>query len=62
VIQGDRRLVLQRDSTVSVYRNGVLFRELRLESGAYDLSNLPLITGSNDVESESAMTPAVCRT
>jgi outer membrane usher protein len=50
VIQGDRRLVLQRNSTVSVYRNGVLFRELRLESGAYDLSNLPLITGSNDVE------------
>lgn len=50
VLQGNRQLVVQRDSTVRVLRNGVLYRELRLEPGSYDLSSLPLVSGSNDVQ------------
>jgi outer membrane usher protein len=52
VLQGDRQLVLERESTVRVIRNGVLYKELRLEPGAYDFSSLPLLTGSNDVQIE----------
>ncbi|WP_243455743.1 hypothetical protein [Sphingosinicella sp. BN140058] len=52
VLQGNRQLVLQRDSTVRVMRNGVLYRELRLDAGSYDFSSLPLVTGSNDVQIE----------
>jgi len=52
VLQGNRQLVLQRDSTVRVLRNGVLYRELRLDAGSYDFSSLPLLTGSNDVQIE----------
>ncbi|MDQ8758003.1 hypothetical protein RCO27_17390 [Sphingosinicella sp. LHD-64] len=52
VLQGNRQLVLQRESTVRVIRNGVLYRELRLDAGAYDFSSLPLLTGSNDVQIE----------
>ena len=50
ILQGNRRLILQDDSTVRIVRNGVLYRELRLEPGTYDLSALPLATGSNDVQ------------
>lgn len=50
VLQGNRRIVLQRDSTVTVLRNGSPYRELQLEAGAYDLSSLPLLSGSNDVD------------
>ncbi|MEO5867939.1 MAG: fimbria/pilus outer membrane usher protein [Sphingomonas sp.] len=50
ILQGNRQIVLQRDSTVSIYRNGVLFRQQRLSAGPYDLSSLPLLAGSNDVE------------
>ena len=52
VLQGDRQLILQRDSSVRVLRNGVLYREFQLQSGAYDLSSLPLVVGSNDIEIE----------
>ncbi len=52
VLQGNRQLVLQRDSTVRVIRNGVLYREIRLDAGSYDFSALPLLTGSNDVQIE----------
>jgi outer membrane usher protein len=52
VLQGNRQLVLQRESTVRVLRNGVLYRELRLDAGSYDFSSLPLLTGSNDVQIE----------
>jgi outer membrane usher protein len=44
--------VLQESSTVRVLRNGVFVREFRLDPGQYDLSNLPLETGSNDVQLE----------
>lgn len=50
ILQGNRRIVLQRDSTVDVYRNGALYRQFRLDAGSYDLSSLPLVTGSNDVQ------------
>jgi outer membrane usher protein len=49
VLQGDHQLILQRESTVQVYRNGILFQQLQLEPGSYDLSNLPLLSGSNDI-------------
>lgn len=52
VLQGNRQLLLQRDSSVRILRNGVLYREMRLDAGSYDLSALPLLAGSNDVQIE----------
>lgn len=52
ILQGNRQLVLQRDATVRVLRNGVPYREFRLDAGAYDFSSLPLLAGSNDVQIE----------
>lgn len=52
VLSNARRLVLQQDSTVRVFRNGVMFEEFRLDAGQYDLSQLPLTIGSNNVELE----------
>lgn len=52
ILQGNRQLVLQRDATIRVLRNGVPYRELRLDAGAYDFSSLPLLAGSNDVQIE----------
>ena len=49
ILQGNRQLILQRESTVDVYRNGILFQQLQLAPGAYDLSSLPLLSGSNDI-------------
>lgn len=49
VLQGNRQLILQNESTVDVYRNGVLFQQIQLGPGAYDLANLPLLSGSNDI-------------
>lgn len=49
VLQGNRQLVLQREATVRFFRNGSLYRELRLQPGRYDFSSLPLLAGSNDV-------------
>ncbi|WP_390548441.1 hypothetical protein [Qipengyuania sp. MTN3-11] len=52
VLSNARQIVLQRDSTVRVYRNGILFEEFLLDAGQYDLSQLPLSIGSNNVELE----------
>jgi len=52
VLQGNRQIILERDSTVDVYRNGALYQQFHLGPGAYDLSSLPLITGSNDIQIE----------
>lgn len=52
VLQGNRQLVLQRDSSVRILRNGVPYRELRLDAGAYDLAALPMLAGSNDIQVE----------
>lgn len=51
-LAGGRQLILQEGSTVRVSRNGVFMREFRLDPGQYDLTNLPLETGSNDVQIE----------
>jgi len=51
-LSGARQLILQEASTVRVLRNGVTLRELKLDPGQYDLSNLPLETGSNDIQLE----------
>ena len=50
ILQSNRQLVLQRESTVRFLRNGSLYREVRLQPGRYDFSSLPLIAGSNDVD------------
>lgn len=50
ILQGNRQLLLEQNSTVTILRNGVVFRELQLDAGPYDLSSLPLLAGSNDVE------------
>ena len=50
ILQGNRQLILQNEATVDVYRNGVLFQQLQLAPGAYDLGNLPLLSGSNDIQ------------
>lgn len=52
VVMGGRQLLLQEASTVRVLRNGVFQREFRLDPGQYDISGLPLDTGSNDVRLE----------
>lgn len=49
ILQGNRQIILQRASTIDVFRNGSLLRQFRLDPGSYDLSTLPLISGSNDV-------------
>ena len=50
ILQGNRKLILQNEATVDVYRNGLLFQQLQLAPGAYDLGNLPLLSGSNDIQ------------
>lgn len=52
VLAGGRQIVLQESSTIRVLRNGVFVREFQLDPGQYDLSNLPLETGSNDIQLE----------
>lgn len=50
ILQGNRQLLLQRDATVDVYRNGTLLKQFNLQAGSYDLSSLPLLSGSNDLQ------------
>ncbi len=52
VLSGARQLVLQEASTIRILQNGAFVREFRLDPGQYDLSNLPLGAGSNDIEIE----------
>ncbi|HRO03359.1 MAG TPA: hypothetical protein PLS69_07120, partial [Terricaulis sp.] len=52
VLGGGRQIVLQEPATIRVLRNGMFQREFALDPGQYDLSNLPLDTGSNDIELE----------
>ncbi len=54
ILQANRQLVIQRESSVRFLRNGVLFREVRLQPGRYDFSQLPLIAGSNDIDIQVA--------
>lgn len=50
VLAGSRQLILQESSVVRVSRNGVFVREFRLDPGQYDVSNLPLDAGGNNIE------------
>lgn len=50
VLSGSRQLILQESSVVRVSRNGVFVREFRLDPGQYDVSNLPLSAGGNDID------------
>ncbi|WP_447750870.1 hypothetical protein [Sphingopyxis fribergensis] len=52
VLSGGRQLVLQEQATVRVMRNGIYQREFTLDPGQYDVSNLPLDAGSNDIQLE----------
>ncbi|MBB6427630.1 hypothetical protein [Sphingopyxis sp. JAI128] len=52
VLAGGRQLVLQEQATVRVMRNGIFQREFTLDPGQYDVSNLPLDAGSNDIQLE----------
>ncbi len=50
VLQTNRQLLLPSDSDVTIMRNGVIYQQLHLRAGSYDLSALPLLAGSNDVQ------------
>jgi outer membrane usher protein len=50
ILQANRQIVLQNESTVSIYRNGVLFKQDKLQAGPYDLTSLPLLAGGNDIQ------------
>jgi outer membrane usher protein len=52
VLQTNRELLLQSDSDVTIMRNGSVYQQLHLRAGSYDLSALPLLAGSNDVQIE----------
>jgi len=47
---GQTTFDLERPSTVQVRVNGLIFQELYLDSGRYDLRDLPLNQGSNAIE------------
>jgi outer membrane usher protein len=51
-LTGSQQLVLQNEATVDVMRNGSLIQQLHLAAGAYNLNNLPLTTGSNNIQLE----------
>jgi len=50
VLQTNHELLLQSDSDVTIMRNGTVYQQLHLRAGSYDLSALPLLAGSNDVQ------------
>ncbi len=45
-----REFTIERPSTVDVLVNGVRLRRLRLDPGTFDLRDIPLSTGANDIE------------
>ena len=47
---GGQRILLDTPSTVEVLVNGASFRTLDLQPGTYDLSNLPIEAGANDIQ------------
>ncbi|KDM91066.1 hypothetical protein EA58_12985 [Photobacterium galatheae] len=46
----NQKFVLERASSVDVYIDGVLMRSIRLAPGAYDIRDLPLTTGVNNIQ------------
>ncbi len=47
---GGRRLRINSPSTIEIVNNGNLIRTIPVDQGIYDLEELPLLFGSNDVE------------
>lgn len=47
---GGREIFLDNDSTVDVLINGERYQTFQLEPGRYDLANLPVQLGNNDVQ------------
>ncbi len=47
---GQTAFELERSSTVDVRINGIVLRQLLLKQGRYDLRDIPLVQGANDVE------------
>ncbi|MGB1236724.1 MAG: fimbria/pilus outer membrane usher protein [Pseudomonadales bacterium] len=45
-----RRFRLQRPSDVDVFVDGVLVRKLHLAAGSFNLQDIPLVAGSNNIE------------
>jgi outer membrane usher protein FimD/PapC len=45
-----RRFRLQRPSDVDVFVDGILVRKLNLPAGVFDLQDIPLTSGSNNIE------------
>ena len=48
--RGGRSFTLDREATVEALVNGRVVRTLRLQPGAYDVSDFPFVQGSNDVD------------
>jgi len=46
---GERSFRLARPATVKIELNGVIVRQLRLDPGEYDLKDLPLRAGANEI-------------
>lgn len=46
----NQQFVLERTSSVDVYIDGILMRSIRLAPGAYDIRDLPLTTGVNNIQ------------
>lgn len=49
---GKRSFRIERPSNVTVKLDGIAFKQIRLEAGDYDLADLPLRAGANDVTLE----------
>ena len=47
---GRREYTIERPSSVDVLVNGAVVRRLRLQPGTYDLRDIPLSAGGNDIE------------
>ncbi|MBM6549902.1 fimbria/pilus outer membrane usher protein [Marinomonas ostreistagni] len=48
--RANQSFTLQRTSNVDVYVDGIAVRRLTLGAGSYDLSDIPLARGTNDIE------------
>jgi outer membrane usher protein len=49
-LSGNQQFVLQNAATVDILRNGQLIQQLSLTPGSYNLNNLPLVGGSNNLQ------------
>lgn len=47
---GGRRLRIDSPSTIEIVNNGEILRSISVDQGIYDLEDLPLVFGSNDVD------------